>query len=534
MYTVTIDGAQTKDFDDAISLLPLKTNKKGKYWKLFVHIADVSYYVKKNSPLDQEAKKRGTSYYLADGVLPMLPVLLSEKFCSLQKGKTRLTLSVEMTLFSSASESDSYSFHSAEERNSKKNKIKKDNKKNRGIEIIAFSFSRSIIKVDKRYTYDEVNTLLEGRGNKEFQNTRALSSGYSGRELLEELMLIAAQRKAKEFADGRLQLEIPEGSIEIAESGETKKISYAYKQDMAHSLVEEAMLSANSCAAKFTSERKIPSLYRVHEEIDQNKIDYLNQFCQTYRIPYKINSLNQKTLQGLLDRIKEGNKRNKDKQNLLYVAQNSILRALKQARYSPEALGHWALNFKNYCHFTSPIRRYPDLVVHRSIISKIKRSNRANNSSYAMTELEGIAISTSDAERKAISAERDILKIKVLKYFKAKNISQLRGTLSGIKNECLFFDLLDYPTDVMVQSTSLDLENFSLVDAFSVFIKPLGKVVRIGEIWPLLIKEINISKIFIECVPEWYNSKYTSKSNHSNYAAYPKTKIKKINNYKKT
>lgn len=436
LYTITIDGEDAKDFDDAISIESISENKV----KLYVHIADVSYYVKKDSLLDKEAQERGTSYYLANRVVPMLPPVLSENLCSLIAGKDRLTVTVEMII------------------------DKKTGK------ILKYDFYRSIINVNKRYTYEMAEEILNSGEDKH----------------LSLIWEVAQIQKIIRLANGRIDLELSEPKFVFDQDNKVVeiKIRERLKSSM---LIEECMLSANICVAEFLHKKKVPTLYRVHEPMDIDKLETLNSFFKIYDIKKSLQDVNNKEIQNVLNQIqKKGEKEYK-------IFSFLLLRSFMQARYSPESLGHWGLGFKHYCHFTSPIRRYPDLVVHRVLNNVLSNKKKQI---YTEEEVFELAIKTSEAERNAMDAERDMWKLKLIRYIENTNQRIFYGFITGVRPDAVYVELEECPIDGIVPASYLTNElELILPDPFSVYVKKLSRPAFLGERWKLELEKIDIENL---------------------------------------
>ena len=404
----TIDGEDAKDLDDAVCV---DKNEDGTY-TLGVHIADVSFYVEDGSLLNREAIKRGTSVYMLDRVIPMLPTELSNGCCSLNEGKDRYAISVIMTI----------------------------NQKGKVIDSQIF---KSIIKVTKRMNYHDVYKIIERKDEKVLAKYEPYISHF---DRMKELAVILKQRRLK---DGYLSLDIPETKITLDKNGKPIDIR-PYDTNFANEIIEQFMLTANETVAERFYWLEAPFIYRVHEKPDEDKVKELNKYLFNfgYRIKGKLDDVKPKAFSQILEEVK-----GKEEER---VVSNLLLRTLKVARYEAENKGHFGISSKYYCHFTSPIRRYPDLFIHR-VISKyleginIKTNNKNEEKIYdiidekAKERLEKQAIkyaeSSSECEQNATKAERASEDIKKAEYMQGKIGEQYEGIISSITSFGMFVEL---------------------------------------------------------------------------------------------
>ena len=391
----TIDGEDAKDLDDAINVYK---NEDGNYC-LDVHIADVSHYVKEGSKLDKEAIKRGTSVYMFDRVIPMLPVELSNGICSLNAGEDRFALSCSMEI---------------------------DSKGN----VISGDVYKSVIKVTERMSYTDVNKILN---NLDEEVTKKYNKYIDNFKLMEELALILKQRRLDQ---GYLNLDIPESKIILDENGKAIDVK-KYETTFANEIIEQFMLTANETVAEKFYWLEAPFIYRVHEEPEYDKIQETNKFL--FNIGEKIkcskDNIRPRAFSDVLDKLK-GTEYEK-------VISTLILRTLKVARYEAENKGHFGIASKYYCHFTSPIRRYPDLFIHRVISEYIKMGY--NLDEQRLTELETkaekYAETSSETEKVATKAERDAEDIKKAEFMEDKIGEEYFGIVSSITAFGMFVEL---------------------------------------------------------------------------------------------
>ncbi len=388
---VTIDGVDSKDFDDAIGI---EETEDG--FRLGVHIADVSYYVKPNSALDKEAYKRATSVYFVDRVLPMLPKELSNGICSLNPGVERLTMSVIVDLDHNAN-------------------------------IKSYKICEGVIKSSARMTYDDVYAILQG--DKEVSKKyEALVPKFKLMEKLHALLLKKRERR------GALELDVPEAKIILNDAGRVVDIQ-KYERNTAHMLIESFMLLANEIVAKETTQKHVPSMYRVHEQPDGMKMSAFFKFCSGLgqHINGQPETVTPKDLQKLLYDIKG--------KPYEEVVNKVMLRSLQKARYSSKNLGHFGLAAEFYCHFTSPIRRYPDLVVHRVLRNLILKKPDENTINYYGDFIADASILSSEREKLAEGAERAVDDLKKAEFMQDKIGQQFDAIVSGVNTFGVFVEL---------------------------------------------------------------------------------------------
>ena len=392
MKTFTIDGADAKDFDDAVSIEKMKNGN----FKLGVHIADVSHYVTENAPMDKEAFKRGNSVYLVDRVIPMLPEKLSNGICSLKPGEPRLTLSVFMEI---------------------------DNKG----KVVNHEIFESVIESKERLVYDDISELLE----KDDKNLKAKYNHiYEDLKLMEELCYTLTEKRDNR---GSLDFDFPEATIVLDDNGIPIDIK---KEDrrIANRIIEEFMLVSNETIAEYMYWAQVPFIYRIHEDPDSEKIAGFNKFVHNFGYSLKgSQDVHPKELQNLMNSIK-----GKKEENLINTL---LLRSLKKAIYSSEVDGHFGLAAKYYCHFTAPIRRYSDLEVHRIIKSYINGKLSPDKIGKLERMLPGIAEQSSTMERKAEEAERAVEDIKKAQYMKERIGEVYEGLVSSLTHFGMFVQL---------------------------------------------------------------------------------------------
>ncbi|MEY2529445.1 MAG: ribonuclease [Verrucomicrobiota bacterium] len=425
-FIVTIDPDDARDFDDAIDVERLA----GGGWRLGVHIADVAAYVKPGSALDREARKRGNSVYLPDRVIPMLPERLSNGVCSLNPSVNRLTHSVFLEF-------------------TKEGRTK------------SARFARTVIRSARRLTYREAYAILKSQPNDQLG------------ERLHVAWELASLLRKNRFRDGSLDLDFPEVKVRLDQEGKPIQLE-RIENDESHQLIEEFMLAANEAVARELKNRLIPTVYRVHENPDPAKLGEYRELILSYG--YKVGDLSKRTeLQRLLASL-----RGKPEEQALKIG---LLKSLKRARYAPQSLGHYGLAKNNYTHFTSPIRRYADLVVHRALASTeerpggdaaLRRPAGAARQPYQreqildMGQIAATAEYISGTERVAAEAEMDGVKMKKLEFFQrqldARDPQVFRATVLEVKNFGLVVELPDVLLTGLVHVSSLT-DDFYTFDA---------------------------------------------------------------------
>ncbi|MGN1098108.1 MAG: ribonuclease R, partial [Clostridia bacterium] len=393
---ITIDGDDSKDLDDAISL-----EKTDKGYRLGVHIADVSNYVRPKSPLDKEAISRGTSVYLVDRVIPMLPPRLSNGICSLNEGVDRLTMSVIMDMDEDG-------------------------------QVIKSEFYKSVIKSTHRMTYNNVWKLLMG-GDVELEKKYA-----DVLPMLKDMHALSLKLKRNAERRGYVELELPEAKAILDENGRAVGIELR-KVNEATELIEQFMVSANMEVAKFLWERKCPAVYRVHDLPDENKMKMLRRFVSGIGINPNL------SLGEIVDAAADMPEKN--------IVSAMALRSMAKAKYSPKNSGHYGLGAEYYCHFTSPIRRYPDLVCHRALKAIIENDAAAVRLIGRMNS--EAAQQSSEREVAAERCERDVLDMKKAEYMEQFVGKDFHGIITSVANFGFFVSLPD-TVEGLVSVTSLD------------------------------------------------------------------------------
>ena len=437
LRTVTIDGEDAKDLDDAVSL----TKENGIY-HLGVHIADVSNYVQGGSALDKEALKRGTSVYLADRVVPMLPERLSNGICSLNQGEDRLTLSCLMDIDESGC-------------------------------IIHHQIAETIIRVDRRMSYNQVRMILEDGDTKTSREYQEFLPMFF---LMKEL---SALLRSKRHNRGSIDFDFPESKIILNGAGRAIDVQ-PYEHNVATDIIEDFMLMANETVAKEYCKGEYPFVYRTHENPDPERVESLLTLLrhQGIQVQKSGEEISPKEIQEILEKI----------QGIPNEAMLSrlILRTMKQAKYTTECSGHFGLAAKYYCHFTSPIRRYPDLQIHRIIRDNIRgRLQREGKTEHYREILESVAEQSSICERRAQEAERESDRLKKAEYMSYHLGEEFDGIISGVTAYGLYVELHNTVEGLVHISTlsddyyTFDEENYELSGELTKKIYHLGQKVRV-------------------------------------------------------
>lgn len=433
MLMVTIDGEDAKDLDDAVSL-----SKDGENYILGVHIADVTNYVQENSALDHEALKRGTSVYLVDRVIPMLPHALSNGICSLNMGQDRLALSCLMTL---------------------------DSKGN----VIGYEIAETVINVDQRMSYTDVNRVLQN----DEEAIREYERFVPMFRLMKELADIVREKR---HARGSIDFDFPESKIVLDKNGVPLSIK-PYERNAATRIIEDFMLLANETVAQHFYWQELPFVYRTHDKPDPEKILKLSTFINNFGYYIKIksgdNEVHPKEIQKLLGRI-EGSPEEA-------LISRLALRSMKKAQYTVDCTGHFGLACKYYCHFTSPIRRYPDLQIHRIIKEQLRgRLNEERISHYAAI-LPEVAKHSSDMERRADEAERETDKLKKVQYMEQRIGQTFEGVISGITSWGIYVELPD-TVEGMVHVSKIEGDFFYYrEETYEMTGRDTGRTYRLGQ-----------------------------------------------------
>ncbi|MGJ9457561.1 ribonuclease R [Oceanobacillus sp. CF4.6] len=391
---VTIDGADAKDLDDAVTVKKLDNGN----YKLGVYIADVTYYVEEESPIDTEAFDRGTSVYLVDRVIPMIPHRLSNGICSLNPQVDRLTLGCEMEI-------------------------------NNAGQVVNHEIFQSVIKTTERMTYSDVNKILVDKDEEVLARYDALVPMFEQMEKLAEIL------RHKRFGRGAIDFDFKEAKVLVDDTGKPTDV-VVRERGVAERLIEEFMLAANETVAEHFHWMDVPFIHRIHEDPDEGKLEKFFDFLGSLGLSVKgtANEVHPQALQKVLDSISGEPEE--------MIVSKLMLRSMKQAKYDPQGIGHFGLATEFYTHFTSPIRRYPDLIVHRLIRTYLINNQLDNKTTgHWKNKLPDIARHTSERERRAVDAERDTDNLKKAEFMKDKIGEEYKGVISSVTNFGMFIEL---------------------------------------------------------------------------------------------
>lgn len=430
--TVTIDGEEAKDLDDAISI-----ERAGDGYRLGVHIADVSHYVQEHTPLDEEAFKRGTSVYLVDRVIPMLPHKLSNGICSLNEGEDRLALSCLMEIDSQGN-------------------------------VTGHEIAETVIRSDRRMTYTAVNAIVT-------DHDPQVTAEYA--EFAEMFLLmkeLADILRKKRHARGSIDFDFPESKIVLDEKGKPLEIK-AYERNAATRIIEDFMLLANETVAEDYFWQELPFLYRTHDKPDEDRMKrlgtFINNFGYVLRMPG--GQVYPKEIQKLLDKV-EGTPEE-------LLISRLTLRSMKQAKYTTENTGHFGLAARYYTHFTSPIRRYPDLQIHRIIKESLHGGLTGKRISHYEKILPQVAVQTSALERRADEAERETDKLKKVQYMERFIGQEFEGVISGVTSWGFYVELPNTVEGLVHISELRDDYYVFLEERYELSGEMTGKTYKLGQ-----------------------------------------------------
>lgn len=451
LRTVTIDGESARDFDDAVAV----RREKDDSIRLWVSIADVSHYVAPGSCLDREALKRGTSVYFPDRCIPMLPEKLSNGICSLNPREDRLAMTAEL-LFDAAGEARESRFYP------------------------------SVIRSDERLTYTEVKEILADKNPETIQRHAGLCQDLRTMEVL------AGRLGEKRRQRGSIDFDLPEPEIILDLQGRPESIGIA-ERNLAHRLIEEFMLAANEAVAAHLEGNGIPCIFRVHEPPDPLKLKDFQDFIKPMGLSFKLrgDSVAPGEFQRLLGEV-EGRPEER-------MVNELLLRCMKQARYSAENLGHFGLASPSYLHFTSPIRRYPDLVAHRILKEQLSGSLQKRQRGKLAAELPEVAEQSSQRERKAMEAEREIIDLKRLQYMEKHLGEVYDACITGVTSFGFFVELPELVVEGLVHVSALGKDLFQLLEKQHTLLgKKSGIAFRIGDRVRVRVDAVNRSNKRIE------------------------------------
>ncbi len=438
---VTIDGENARDFDDAVYVRRLP-----KGFRLYVAIADVAHYVRPGMALDKEAYARGTSVYFPNAVVPMFPEKLSNHLCSLNPKVKRLAMTVVMDF-------DPFGrFRKAD-------------------------FFPAVIKSHERLTYNQVKSLVVERDPKLRRKFRRVLRSLDNAAELCRLL------RARRLARGSIDFDLPEPEVHLDAQGRPEEI-IRRERHFAHFIIEEFMIAANEAVARFLTEKNYPLLYRVHEEPDPLKLKEFAEFAQSLGLEIKTEPHPKPAwFQRLIEEVED--------KPYAYLINTLLLRSLKQAKYSPENIGHFGLASECYCHFTSPIRRYPDLVVHRALKAALKKKRPP----YALEELEEMGKHLSERERVAMEAEREMLDRIRVRLMREHIGEEFDGVISGVAAFGFFVELFEIYVSGVVRLSDMPDDYYIFDEKHHRLIgRHSGKIFQLGDLVRVRVKDVNVSR----------------------------------------
>ena len=447
---ITIDGADAKDLDDAVYVEKLENGN----FRLIVSIADVSHYIKEGTALDKEAFKRGNSVYLVDRVLPMLPKEISNGICSLNPNEDKLTFTCDM-------------------------EITKEGK------VVSADTYKSIIRTAFRMTYDNVNKIFEG-------DEEVTQKYESIKEMCFNMLELSKIIREIKHKRGSIDFDLPEIQVILDEN---KKVKYLKRRDRgeAERVIEDFMIEANEAVAEKLFWLEIPSIYRTHEKPDSERIENLNNVLGKFG--YRIHStegIHPKQFQTIIEDSKD--------KGLSLIVHKMVLMALKQARYTPENVGHFGLASSYYTHFTSPIRRYPDLMIHRILGSVLHGYPKEKYIKKLEETLGGICLAISKTERDAMKAEEESVKIKVVEYMLDKVGEVFKGTITGFANRKVFFETEELVECMWDVTNSPHYYEFDEMD-YTMVDRDTGAVYNLGDKLDIIVVRADMAELEIEVSP---------------------------------
>lgn len=448
---VTIDGADAKDLDDAVNVVKLDNGN----YKLGVHIADVSYYVKEGSALDEEAYKRGTSVYLVDRVIPMIPHRLSNGICSLNPQVDRLTISCEMEITPKG-------------------------------DVVGHEIFPSVIRTTERMTYTDVRKILLQEDEKVLDRYSDLVPFF---QTMGELANILTEKRTRR---GAIDFDFTEAAVKVDEEGHPTDVTIR-ERTVAERLIEEFMLAANETIAEHFHWMELPFIYRIHEDPDVEKLETFFKFITNfgYVVRGSADNIHPRALQDLLEKVKGEPEE--------AVISKVMLRSMQRAKYHHQSLGHFGLATDFYTHFTSPIRRYPDLIVHRLIRTYLfeQKVDKKTQKSWER-RLPDIAKHTSETERRAVDAERETDDLKKAEYMKDKIGEEFEGIISGVTNFGMFVELPN-TIEGLVHISYLTDDYYHYEESqYALIGERTGNVFRIGDKVKIRVLGVNLEERTID------------------------------------
>ncbi|SDC27728.1 RNAse R [Pelagirhabdus alkalitolerans] len=444
---ITIDGADAKDLDDAVLVEKLDNG----HYKLGVYIADVSYYVEEGTPIDEEAFERGTSVYLVDRVIPMIPHRLSNGICSLNPNVDRLTLGCEMEI---TTEGD----------------------------VVSHDIFQAVIHSKARMTYREVNQIL-------VDQSETVRNQYAELvPMFEEMEGLAETLRKKRFDRGAIDFDFKEAAVKVDENGHAQDVVLR-ERSVAERLIEEFMLAANETIAEHFHWLDVPFIHRIHEDPDEERLQTFFEFVGQFGLNVKgvANDVHPQALQQVLDEVKGEQEE--------MVISKLMLRSMKQAKYDPESVGHFGLATDFYTHFTSPIRRYPDLIVHRLIRTYLinKKLDKATQNKWS-SQLPEIAKHTSERERVAVDAERETDDLKKAEYMQDKVGEEFDGVISSVTGFGIFVEL-ENTVEGLVHVSELTDDYYKFDEKSHAMIgERTAQVFRMGDAITIRVSGVNLEE----------------------------------------
>ncbi|MFH5834592.1 ribonuclease R [Proteiniclasticum sp. C24MP] len=448
---MTIDGADAKDLDDAVSVVRLQNGN----FKLSVHIADVTHFVKEGSPIDKEAFKRATSVYLLDLVIPMLPKKLSNNLCSLNPFEPKLTLSCDMVIDPQG-------------------------------KVVEYDIYESIIESKLRATYAGVTRVLKGEMDEELEKYKEFIPMIKDMEELQHILEKKRERR------GAIEFDFPESKITLDKLGKPVDVSL-YPREISNKMIEEFMLACNETVAEHMFWAHVPFIYRIHEEPDEEKLKAFTEFSFNLGYPVKLFAgVQPKMLQEILEKVKG--------EPAEPVLSKLLLRSMMQARYAPENIGHFGLAATYYSHFTSPIRRYPDLQIHRIIKEFLNGELDEKRAKKLIPIVAEASKQASEMERVAVEAERELDALKKAEFMKNHVGETFEGIISSVTNFGLFVELPN-TIEGLIHITSLYDDYYVYDDRYMTLIgERSGRKFSLGEKIEVLVSNVNLDsrEIFFE------------------------------------